>query len=54
MRGAVMYGPRDIRVVDRDVPQIVEPTDAVGPAVMLAPLMAEASQYPAEHIWSPV
>ena len=29
MRGAVMYGPRDIRVVDRDVPQIVEPTDAV-------------------------
>jgi threonine dehydrogenase-like Zn-dependent dehydrogenase len=24
-----MYGPRDVRVVDRDVPEIVEPTDAV-------------------------
>ncbi|TDD66534.1 IMP dehydrogenase [Jiangella aurantiaca] len=29
MRGAVMYAPGDVRVEDRDVPVIVEPTDAV-------------------------
>ena len=29
MRGAVLYGPRDIRFEDREVPKIVEPTDAV-------------------------
>ena len=29
MRGVVMYGPGDVRVVDRDEPHIVEPTDAV-------------------------
>src|SRR3954447_10233664 len=29
MRGVVMYGPGDVRVVDRDEPRIVEPTDAV-------------------------
>lgn len=29
MRGAVMAGPGDVRVVDRDDPQIIEPTDAV-------------------------
>ena len=29
MRGAVMYGPGDVRVEERDEPQIVEPTDAV-------------------------
>jgi threonine dehydrogenase-like Zn-dependent dehydrogenase len=29
MRGAVMYGPGDVRVEDRPDPKIVEPTDAV-------------------------
>ena len=29
MRGAVLYGPGDVRVEDRDRPRIVEPTDAI-------------------------
>src|SRR5712671_6979021 len=29
MRGAVLYGPRDVRFEDRETPRIVEPTDAV-------------------------
>jgi threonine dehydrogenase-like Zn-dependent dehydrogenase len=29
MRGAVMYGPGDVRVEERDEPRIVEPTDAI-------------------------
>jgi threonine dehydrogenase-like Zn-dependent dehydrogenase len=29
MRGAVLYGPRDVRVEERDDPTIVEPTDAI-------------------------
>jgi threonine dehydrogenase-like Zn-dependent dehydrogenase len=29
MRGAVMHGPGDVRVEERDAPQIVEPTDAI-------------------------
>src|SRR5256885_17089942 len=29
MKGAVLYTPRDIRFVDRQDPQIVEPTDAI-------------------------
>jgi threonine dehydrogenase-like Zn-dependent dehydrogenase len=29
MRGAVIYGPRDIRVEDREEPKIVESTDAI-------------------------
>jgi threonine dehydrogenase-like Zn-dependent dehydrogenase len=29
MRGAVMYGPGDVRVEERDDPKIVEPTDAI-------------------------
>jgi threonine dehydrogenase-like Zn-dependent dehydrogenase len=29
MRGAVMYGPGDIRVDERDEPRIVDPTDAI-------------------------
>src|SRR3989440_5321679 len=29
MRSAVMYGPGDVRVEDRDEPRIVDPTDAV-------------------------
>jgi threonine dehydrogenase-like Zn-dependent dehydrogenase len=29
MRGAVMYGPRDVRVEEREAPRIVEPTDAL-------------------------
>ena len=29
MRGAVLYGPRDIRFEDRPEPTIIEPTDAL-------------------------
>src|SRR5947207_13028370 len=29
MRGAVLYGPRDVRLDDRPDPSIIEPTDAV-------------------------
>lgn len=29
MRGAVLYGPRDLRFEDRETPKIIEPTDAV-------------------------
>jgi threonine dehydrogenase-like Zn-dependent dehydrogenase len=29
MRGAVLYGPRDVRFEERPVPTIVEPTDAL-------------------------
>lgn len=29
MQGAVLYGPRDVRFEDREVPKIIKPTDAV-------------------------
>src|SRR5919108_1026149 len=29
MKGAVLYGPRDIRLVERQDPKIIEPTDAI-------------------------
>jgi threonine dehydrogenase-like Zn-dependent dehydrogenase len=29
MRGAVPYGPRDVRFVERDSPTILKPTDAI-------------------------
>jgi threonine dehydrogenase-like Zn-dependent dehydrogenase len=29
MRGAVLYGPRDIRFVEREDPKIIQPTDAI-------------------------
>ena len=29
MRGAVLYGPRDVRFEERDAPKIIEPTDAI-------------------------
>ena len=29
MRGAVLYGPRDVRFEERDVPRIVKPTDVI-------------------------
>src|ERR687886_2853069 len=29
MRGAMLYGPRDVRFEERDEPQIIEPTDAI-------------------------
>jgi hypothetical protein len=28
MRGAVLYGPRDVRFEERDLPKILKPTDA--------------------------
>src|SRR5438445_12268105 len=29
MKGAVLYGPRDIRFEEREAPRIIEPTDAI-------------------------
>src|SRR5438876_4956077 len=29
MRGAVLYGPRDVRFEERDIPRITKPTDAI-------------------------
>jgi threonine dehydrogenase-like Zn-dependent dehydrogenase len=29
MRGAILYGPRDVRFEEREVPKIIKPTDAV-------------------------
>src|SRR2546426_894502 len=29
MLGAVLYGPRDVRFEERDVPRIIKPTDAI-------------------------
>src|SRR5690349_3384183 len=29
MKGAVLFGPRDVRCVERDDPKIIEPTDAI-------------------------
>src|SRR5213082_2538196 len=29
MRGAVLYGPRDVRFEERDAPKILKPTDAI-------------------------
>jgi len=29
MRGAILYGPRDVRFEERDVPRIIKPTDAI-------------------------
>src|SRR5258708_5263144 len=29
MRGTILYGPRDIRFEDRELPKTVEPTDAI-------------------------
>ena len=29
MRGVLLYGPGDARVEDREIPVIVEPTDAI-------------------------
>ncbi len=29
MRGAILYGPRDVRFEERDAPKIVKPTDAL-------------------------
>src|SRR5687767_11005701 len=29
MQGAVLYGPHDVRFTEREVPTIIEPTDAI-------------------------
>jgi threonine dehydrogenase-like Zn-dependent dehydrogenase len=29
MKGAILYGPRDIRFEERETPEILNPTDAV-------------------------
>ena len=29
MRAAVLYGPRDVRLEDRETPRIIKPTDAI-------------------------
>ena len=29
MQGAVLYGPREVRFEERDMPKIIKPTDAI-------------------------
>ena len=29
MKGAILYGPRDVRFEERDTPKITKPTDAI-------------------------
>ena len=29
MRGAMLYGPRDVRLAEREAPRIIKPTDAI-------------------------
>ena len=29
MQGAVLYGPRDVRFEERELPKIIKPTDAI-------------------------
>ncbi|HLI34804.1 MAG TPA: IMP dehydrogenase, partial [Terriglobia bacterium] len=29
MRGTVLYGPRDVRYEEHEVPKIIKPTDAI-------------------------
>jgi threonine dehydrogenase-like Zn-dependent dehydrogenase len=29
MRGTVLYGPRDVRFEEREIPKIIKPTDAI-------------------------
>ena len=29
MRGAILYGPRDVRFAERETPRIIKPTDAI-------------------------
>ena len=36
MRGAVLYGPRDVRFEERESPKIVEPTDLDGQELFYA------------------
>jgi len=42
MRGAVMYAPGDVRVEDRPVPEIIQPTDAVIKLAATATSLARA------------
>jgi threonine dehydrogenase-like Zn-dependent dehydrogenase len=51
MRGAVLYGPGDVRLEERDAPRIVEPTDAV--IRMLATCVCGSDLWPYRGI-SPV
>jgi hypothetical protein len=36
MRGAVLYGPRDVRFEEREAPKIIEPTDAISCGLQFA------------------
>lgn len=50
MKGAVLFGPGDVRFVDRDNPKIIEPTDAIIrlSATCVCGHCARASAVPAE------
>jgi hypothetical protein len=51
MLGAVLYGPRDVRFEERDVPRIINPTDAksmqtVNDSRTVAPALGKYAQGP--------
>jgi threonine dehydrogenase-like Zn-dependent dehydrogenase len=55
MRGAVIYGPRDVRVEQRDDPKILEPTDAI--VRLPATCICGSDLWPyrgIEEVWGPI
>jgi threonine dehydrogenase-like Zn-dependent dehydrogenase len=51
MRGAVLYGPRDVRFEERDEPTIIEPTDAI--IRIAAPCVCGSDLWPYRGIDAP-
>ena len=60
MRGAVLYGPRDVRFEERAAPTIVEPTDAIiriRPPACVGPTCSPTAALagsPSPHRWARV
>ena len=50
MRGAVLYGPRDLRFEERDAPRITEPTDAI--IRISAACVCGSDLWPYRAIWA--
>ena len=56
MRGAVLYGPRDLRFEERDIPAILKPTDAIVRnsatcVVLTCGHTAESTRFPRRRRW---
>ncbi len=55
MRGAILYGPRDVRFEERETPKIMKPTDAIirisATCVCGSDLWPYRGIQPIAHIW---